>query len=46
MKRFTLTITLILAVALIPVALWLDDILILSLPALVPFILQLRNGEV
>lgn len=45
MKRWVLVATLIAAVALIPLAIWMDDILALSLAGLIPLYVDWRNGD-
>ena len=45
MKRSVLIATIIAAVALIPVAIWLDDILAISLAGLIPLYVDWKNGD-
>ena len=45
MTRPVLVATLLLAAALVPVAIWWDDVLVLSLAGLIPFFVDLKNGD-
>ena len=45
MKPSVLTVTLLVTLALVPVAIWADDLLIVSLAGLIPFFVDLWNGD-
>ena len=45
MKQWVLLLTIIVAVALIPLAIWTHDILAISLAGLIPFYVDWKNGD-
>lgn len=45
MKRSVLIATIVAAIALIPVAMWQDDLLVLSFAGLIPFCVDWKNGD-
>jgi len=45
MKRSVLIATLVVATALVPAAIWRDDVLVVSMAGLIPFLVDLKNGD-
>jgi hypothetical protein len=45
MKPSVLIVTLLVTAALVPVAVWADDVLVVCLAGLIPFFVDLKNGD-